>query len=84
MINVRHKVMHLAFLAIKPKATLLICTVSRITLPRFSDKWRQLQEVCWMQKTSAANPPFEERPAVVTDQMNRDSHSAFDYNAAFA
>jgi hypothetical protein len=37
-----------------------------------------------MQKNQRCQPPFEERPAVVTDQMNRDSHSAFDYNAAFA
>jgi hypothetical protein len=84
MINVHHKVMPLAFITIKPEATLLICTLSSITLHRFSDKWRQLQAYRGMQKNRAARPRFEKLPAVVAGQINRDSHSAFDYNAAFA
>jgi len=36
------------------------------------------------QNHSHSPRPFEERRAVITDQMNRDSHSTFDYNAAFA
>jgi len=76
--------MHLAFVAIKPEAILLICTLSSITLHRFSDKWRHLQAYCGMQKKQSGPPPLEELPAVFAGQMNRDSHSAFDYNAAFA